>query len=204
MIKCKNDKEKYYIMVALCFLISCILQNIPFLFPWSIDTSFCLVFFMLFGMKVSTCNIDKRLREKHTVLWLVLLGVYIILVNDAGDINISIRQYGSYGAVNILMYIILGLLGSLIYSKAAICLENTLIGRLFSTIGANTLSMLVFQFLIFYLCDYIIEYFNVEIVNSYPFIYAVIKITIAIGLSITFDIFKKFANRIRKRYKTVM
>ena len=64
--------------------------------------------------------------------------------------------------------------------------------------------MLVFQFLIFYLCDYIIEYFNVEIVNSYPFIYAVIKITIAIGLSITFDIFKKFANRIRKRYKTVM
>lgn len=159
---------------------------------------------MLFGMKVSTCNIDKRLREKHTVLWLVLLGVYIILVNDAGDINISIRQYGSYGAVNILMYIILGLLGSLIYSKAAICLENTLIGRLFSTIGANTLSMLVFQFLIFYLCDYIIEYFNVEIVNSYPFIYAVIKITIAIGLSITFDIFKKFANRIRKRYKTVM
>ena len=124
--------------------------------------------------------------------------------HDAGDINISIRQYGSYGAVNILMYIILGLLGSLIYSKAAICLENTLIGRLFSTIGANTLSMLVFQFLIFYLCDYIIEYFNVEIVNSYPFIYAVIKITIAIGLSITFDIFKKFANRIRKRYKTVM
>ena len=103
--------------------------------------------------------------------------------HDAGDINISIRQYGSYGAVNILMYIILGLLGSF---------------------GANTLSMLVFQFLIFYLCDYIIEYFNVEIVNSYPFIYAVIKITIAIGLSITFDIFKKFANRIRKRYKTVM
>lgn len=187
LARCNDSKVKHYISLAICFLISCFLRNIPILLPWSIDTSFCLVIFMIFGMSISVSNFINKLRQKYTVVWLVIIMVYIILVNDAGDINISIRQYGSYGSVSVLLYIILGLLGSLIYSKIAICIQGTIIGRIFSVIGAHTLSMLGLQFLIFFFSDYFAGYYNLQIMQVYPLAYAILKIIFAVGLSIAFD-----------------
>lgn len=200
LAKCNNTREKQYISLVVCFLISCFLGNLPILLPWSIDTAFCLVIFMIFGMNISICNYINKVKQKHTVLWLLIMAAYIVLVNNAGDINLSIRQYGSYGSVSVLLYIILGILGSLLYSKIAIILEGTMVGNVLSMIGAHTLSMLCLQFVIFYFCDFFMGYYNIQMIRIDSFAYAIVKIILAVVLSIAFDGIISFA-KLKTRWK---
>ena len=199
LIKCNDTEVKRYIALTICFLISCLFRNIPVLLPWSIDTSFCLVIFMIFGRNISVYKIIDKLKKGYSMVWLLLIVVYIVLVNEAGDINISIRQYGSYGSVSILLYIVLGLLGSLLYSKIAISIQGTIVGRVLSIIGAHTLSMLGLQFLIFFFCDYFADFYNLQIMQLYPFAYSIMKITLSAGLCIVFDNIVCFVNIMLRR-----
>lgn len=125
------EKNRNYIITSY-ILLTFLLQYCPILLPWSIDTAFLTSLFMYAGMKVRKNKWIDTFR-----LWqIVLLGlIYIVFQIEGGDINISVRMYGT----SIMIYLFMGILGSVVVLWISRHFEKTIIGKLFGELGRHSL-----------------------------------------------------------------
>ena len=130
------DRFKYWLF-SIYVILTIVLDRIPILLPWSLDTAFLTALFMYAGMVV-------RSRDYISAKWWqvgLILSVYIGLHLVGGNMNLSVRMYGT----SVFIYFILGCLGSFVVLWGARFLEDTIVGRLFLTLGKHSLTIFCIQ-----------------------------------------------------------
>ena len=81
---------------------------------------------------------------EHSVIAAVFV-IYILTSCLDPGINMSIREYGIYGAFSVPFFIIVGLTGSLLCIWFGKLIENTAPGRFIAYVGKNTIFLLAFH-----------------------------------------------------------
>ncbi|WP_294746744.1 acyltransferase family protein [uncultured Prevotella sp.] len=124
--------KRQFILLGMCLLISYTLTFLPILLPWSIDTAFFLAIFIAVGEKIKKFSI----LDKFNVYFLLFfVCVYIILSYICGEVNLSVREYGT----SIFILFPTAIIGSILLLKISYYLEQTIIGHIFAKIGKHSL-----------------------------------------------------------------
>lgn len=129
-------KLKYWLLLIYAIL-TILLTKCPILLPWSIDTAFLTALFMYVGLVVKNRNFISA------NLWQVglIAVVYSGLQMFGGEINLSVRVYGN----SVIIYFVLGCIGSFVVLWGSKYLETTYIGRIFSSLGRHSLAIFCVQ-----------------------------------------------------------
>ena len=127
------------LLISLYIVISIVLTFCPILLPWSIDTVFITSLFIYIGYRLKNISLTRQ----QCILLLLASGIsYILLTHINGTINISIRQYGNLGIASVLLFTLIGILGTAAYSSFFILVEKTFICRFFAYFGRISLTIL--------------------------------------------------------------
>ena len=132
-----NRHRSLIIFIYLC--ITCILSQLPILLPWSVDTAFLSSLIMYAGFLAKTHNIASS--GKYEILICGL--IYSLLLYVAGDINFSVRQYGT----SFIIYYILAISGCICVVWSAKRIERIWIGQLLAIIGKHSLTIFCIEIL---------------------------------------------------------
>lgn len=132
-----NKNRSFIIFIYLC--ITYILSQLPILLPWSIDTAFLCSLIMYAGFYTHTHNLISW--GKYEILICVL--IYSLLLYVAGDINLSVRQYGT----SFIIYYIIAILGCIVALWGSKRIERTLIGKLLAIFGKHSLTIFCIEIL---------------------------------------------------------
>jgi hypothetical protein len=156
------DRFKYGLF-AVYAILTIALDRLPILLPWSLDTAFLTSLFMYAGMVA-------RNKDYISANWWqvgIVLSVYVGLHLIGGDINLSVRMYGT----SVFIYFILGCLGSFVVLWGSKFLEGTILGRLFLSLGQHSLTIFCIQMI-----------FIVWAKNMYHFFFPQLAIDYVAGL----------------------
>lgn len=132
-----NNNRSLIIFIYLC--ITYILSQLPILLPWSIDTAFLCSLIMYAGFYANTHDLISW--GKSEILICVL--IYSLLLYVAGDINLSVRQYGT----SFIIYYIIAILGCIVTLWSSKRIERTLIGKLLAIFGKHSLTIFCIEIL---------------------------------------------------------
>lgn len=109
----------------------------PVLLPWSIDTAGLTALFMYAGF-LARRHKCMQLSPWHIA---ILAVTYVGLHCVAGDINLSVRMYGTSAVV----YFVIGSIGSFLVLWASRFLEHTWPGKVFLALGRHSLTIFCVQ-----------------------------------------------------------
>lgn len=126
------EKYKHALMLLYALLIVCFMRS-PILLPWSIDTAPLTAMLIYVGMKIRKHNFISM--DLYQVLFLVLL--YIGLRCVGGELNISVREYGTSVAI----YFLLAIIAPFVVLWGSKYLEGTFVGKCFLTLGKHSLTI---------------------------------------------------------------
>lgn len=132
------NKNKSLIIFIYLF-ITCLLSQLPILLPWSIDTAFLCSLIMYAGFYANTHDLISW--GKSEILICIL--IYTLLLYVAGDINLSVRQYGT----SFIIYYIIAVLGCIVVLWSSKRIERTLIGKLLAIFGKHSLTIFCIEVL---------------------------------------------------------
>ena len=167
----KIKKQWLPLLILLYFVVSIVLSFCPILLPWSIDTVFITSLFIYIGYRLKNISLTRQ----QCILLLLASGIfYILLVCINGTINISIRQYGDLGIASVLLFSLIGILGTAAYSSFFILVEKTFICRFFAYFGRISLTILCAHMLFVQIFNQI----QIMIFGSAKFIPKVISVPI--------------------------
>lgn len=109
----------------------------PILLPWSIDTAFLTALFMYAGMLARRYEVMKAGWWQVALVAFVYVGGHLV----AGDINLSVRMYGT----SVVLYFVLGVTGSCLALWVSRGMEHTLVGNFFKSMGQHSLTIFCVQ-----------------------------------------------------------
>ena len=132
------EKKKYWLLLTYAIL-TAVLTRCPILLPWSIDTAFITALFMYAGLIARNRNYISFKWWQVGLIAMTYIGLQII----GGDINLSVRMYGT----SVIIYFILGCLGSFVILWGSKFLEDTYIGKIFMSLGRHSLTIFCIQIL---------------------------------------------------------
>ena len=132
-----HKSKNLIIFIYLC--LTCILSQVPILLPWSIDTAFLSSLIMYGGWVANTHNFISW--GKIQILICVL--IYSLLLYVAGDINFSVREYGT----SFIIYYIIAIIGSICVLWSSKRIERTKIGQLLAFVGKHSLTIFCIEIL---------------------------------------------------------
>lgn len=130
------DKFRLWLIIGYLTL-TVVLTKCPILLPWSLDTSFLTALFMYVGMEVR----NKKLISAYWWQIGLLIIVYIGLQIFGGDINLSVRMYGT----SVFFFFLLGCIGSFVVLWGAKCIEKTYLGMVLVKLGQHSLTIFCVQ-----------------------------------------------------------
>lgn len=125
-------KYKHAIILVYAILIVCFMKC-PILLPWSIDTAPLTALLIYIGMKARKHDLTSI--DLYQILFLVLL--YIGLRCVGGELNISVRVYGTSVAI----YFILAVIAPFVVLWGSRYLEGTFVGKCFLILGQHSLTI---------------------------------------------------------------
>ena len=130
------EKYKHALMLIYALLVICFMRC-PFLLPWSIDTAPLTAMLIYAGMKVRKHDLISM--DVFQVLFLFLL--YIGLRFVGGELNISVRMYGTSVAI----YFLLAIIAPFVVLWGSKYLEGTFVGKIFLVLGQHSLTIFCIQ-----------------------------------------------------------
>ena len=126
--------ERYkYILILSYGILTVVMTLCPILLPWSLDTAPLTALVMYAGMETRR----RGLIDMNVWMVLFLTLLYIELRYVSGDLNLSVRMYGT----SVALYFVLAILGSFIVLWASRYLEGTVVGKCFLTLGKHSLTI---------------------------------------------------------------
>lgn len=126
------EKQRHSIMFLYALLVI-VLMRCPILLPWSIDTAPLTALLIYIGMKVRKHEMISM--DTYQVLFLIIL--YIGLRCVGGELNISVRIYGSSVAI----YFLLAIIAPFVVLWSSRYLEGTVVGKFLLTLGKHSLTI---------------------------------------------------------------
>lgn len=139
-------------LILTYFAVTFLLNKLPILLPWSIDTAFVGALFIYAGYRLKNYNINPPRMNIKRLLWCIgAIIICVMLVNYNSGINMSVRVYGNHKLSPIIFFII-GVMGSFIYFYLLKFFEKTFIVKLLAKLGNYTVSLLcTHAFIYFYI-----------------------------------------------------
>lgn len=144
------EKYKHALMFLYALLIICFIKS-PVLLPWSIDTAPLTALLIYVGMKVRKHNLISM--DVFLVMFLAL--VYIGLRSVGGELNISVRMYGTSVAI----YFLLAIIAPFLVLWGSRYLEGTFVGKVFSILGQHSLTIFCIQLFFIVWAKELYQYF---------------------------------------------
>ena len=126
------------VLFCVYLMLTWLLNKLPILLPWSLDTAFLLAIFIYAGFVSRNTGI---LDCNKWWLWIIVVIVYGITVCLNGYENLSVREYGN----SILLNLVAGILGSLLIIKGSMWLSKYKIGDMLACIGQSSLTIFCVQ-----------------------------------------------------------
>ncbi|WP_315024569.1 acyltransferase family protein [Alloprevotella tannerae] len=152
MVDVINSSIRVHAIVVISLLsASFLLNQIPFLLPWSLDMVPFFALFMYLGQLCLRYDIFRHIRGIKAFIILLLL---IVCCQINGPINLSIRIYGH----SILLTFLTGILGTLLLVWIGKLLETSKIGRLLARSGKHTLTIFSLQMFILHFVNSAISF----------------------------------------------
>lgn len=147
--------RKCLAMVIILFLTATIaMQQIPILLPWSLDEMFLGAVFMIVGAILAQQHFFQNTWNGKTVIISIFIFLlYLITAYYNTGVNLSIREYGPYGLLSVILVAILGCTGSISCITISKLAEHTRVGKWLATMGKDTLPLLAFHLFIFAVTD---------------------------------------------------
>lgn len=152
------DKIKFWLLFGYVIM-TIALTKCPILLPWSIDTAFLIALFMYVGMVVRNSNLISAYLWQVGLLATVYIGIQMI----GGDINLSVRMYGT----SVTLYFLLGFIGSFVVLWRAKSLEDTYVGNVFLSLGRHSLTFFCIQTLFIIWAKELYQYFFPQLPINY-------------------------------------
>lgn len=140
-----KDKKFLAGCTVVLLAITMAMAEIPVLLPWSIDLVGVAVLFMLAGTILGKIEFFEK--KWNLVSVLAVFASYMLLSTANPGINMSLREYGKYGALSVPIFVIIGVSGSMICIWVAKLIQNNFVGKILSYIGQNTIIILAFHIL---------------------------------------------------------
>ncbi len=135
----KTSSTRRPLLISLYFAISIGLSYCPVLLPWSLDTAFITSLFIYAGYRLKNVSLARL----QCLLACLISGIiYIWLTRLNGTINLSIRQYGDSDAFSVIIFTLIGILGTIAYATFFMLIEGSIICRFFAYFGRISLSIL--------------------------------------------------------------
>lgn len=190
-MECIKDRKRHLCICSIVFLaLTMSMDYLPILLPWSMDTAFFGAFFMLIGYYCKTVY----LKEKSWKVLVSVVAMYLICCYFNTGINLSIRQYGDYGIINVIAVSIVGMSGSFL----CICFSRMIdfipvIRDIFAYIGKNTIMLLALHVTIFTIFDGVLARFGIsEDVNGIIYYgIGLIRLSVTVGVCYCISCVKK-------------
>lgn len=137
---------------------------------------------MIVGALLRKYSIFSKNRNKRKKNFLIVFFIYILTAYINPNVNLSIREYGPYGLLSVILVIILGISGSITCIKVSDFLRGTELGKMIAYIGQLTIPLLAFHIFIFVVLDEILvrRLHIVEKVGFMQWIYGITEIVIVI------------------------
>lgn len=129
-------KYKHALMLMYAMLIICFMKC-PILLPWSIDTAPLTAMLIYVGMKARLH--DLIFMDIYQVFFIILIYVGLRLVG--GELNISVRMFGTSVAI----YFLLAIIAPFVVLWSSKYLEGTSIGKVFRVLGQHSLTIFCIQ-----------------------------------------------------------
>lgn len=130
------EKFKHFLMLFYAIWVVAFIEC-PILLPWSLDTAPLTALVIYVGMKVRQHNLISMDIYQVLFLLLIYLGLRIV----GGDLNISVREYGTSVAI----YFLLAVIAPFVVLWGARYLEKTLVGNLLLVLGRHSLTIFCVQ-----------------------------------------------------------
>lgn len=121
------------------------LAELPVLLPWSIDIACVGALFMIVGTLLGRAEFFEK--KWNLPLVAGTFVVYILLSTINPGINMSIREYGTYGFLSVPFFILIGISGSMLCIWLGKLIQNNIVGSVMGYIGQNTIILLAFHIL---------------------------------------------------------
>ena len=172
----KSSKGKRAVLIVTYLCINVATNFLPILLPWSLDTVFVTSIVMYLGhcskervKCIEELDIKAIFKPKMFAGLLCMMLIYCIVVKINGSINISVRIFGNYKILSVLLYILIGCIGTLAYMTVFAVCENTYflkrIANCFEYLGHCTIEILAAHIMVFDIIDKMFGYFNIT--NKY-------------------------------------
>lgn len=143
--RCLASKKFLAGCAAVLLAVTMALAELPILLPWSLDLACVGTLFLIVGTFLGRAKFFER--DWNIPLVLLVFAVYVGLSYINPGINMSVREYGVYGALSVPFFILIGISGSLLCIWLAKLVQNLLIGRVLGYIGQNTIVLLALHIL---------------------------------------------------------
>lgn len=144
------EKYKHALMFLYALLIICFMKS-PILLPWSIDTAPLTAMLIYVGMRVRKHDLISM--DIFLVLFLAL--IYIGLRCVGGELNISVREYGTSVAI----YFLLAIIAPFLVLWGSKYLEGTFLGKLLMNLGQHSLTIFCIQLIFIVWAKELYQYF---------------------------------------------
>ena len=135
----KSGKYLPYVVI-IYLLLTYVLDFLPILLPWSLDTAFLMALFIYIGTWIKKMRIDNKIKS-NVFIWVSLPIVYVLFCYLNGEPNLSVREY----AHSFLLILVTGTIGSLIVIRLSQHLEHTCLCRVLSAFGRHSLVIFCIQ-----------------------------------------------------------
>ena len=171
-----------YALLIVCFMYS------PILLPWSIDTAPLTAMLIYVGMKVRKNGIISM--DIYQVSFILL--IYIGLRCVGGELNISVRMYGTSVAI----YFLLAIIAPFLVLWSSKYLEGTFLGKMFLILGQHSLTIFCVQLFFIVWAKDIYQYYFPQVPLGYLAGLFEIFLTLIGGLIVSLLLHKnKFISR---------
>lgn len=189
-----HPKYQYYI-ATFYLLLTVVMQNLPILLPWSIDTAFMMALFMFAG-KLTRQYLPTLFERRPHLLVILSIIAYIALIPLYFGINLSVRQYG----FSVLVCMIAALTGSVALIYLSRLLEKTIVGKGLQQIGRHSLTLFCIQIPFILLGKTLAEWMLGGPADSQPTLVttALIQATTAIICGYLISVLLQWNGRIKK------
>jgi fucose 4-O-acetylase-like acetyltransferase len=143
----KGDERKLFILNVGVLLAAVVLHYFcPVLLPWSLDCALYAVFFLYFGWLAAKADLVTGLYGKPWAL-VLLTAAFAGLSVLNGSVNMSVADYGH----SMLLYLLVGSLGSLFCMELALFLEKhtRYLSRFGLWLGKHTIPVLCLHLFVY-------------------------------------------------------
>lgn len=135
----------------------------PYLFPWSLDRSIFFAFCLLFGILCKNYFFTK----KSLSLFMIALLGYVLLVMINGNVNLSIREFGNFRYISLILCFLIGIVYTFLLSFVCKAFEKTTIVKFLGNIGKQSLRLMCIHYPIMTLVSDLFWHLHVKYIDGY-------------------------------------